>query len=191
MTAGFKKSAGVGILIIVGSIVVFTILIVVITDDVRAQAQKIEERKTALLRLANAASVLPALKNQEETVQKYESIMKNILPVQESLVEAPRWIAQAAGIAKVQASFSFIEEPVAATATSAGWIRFSLSAVGSWDGINAFIEAIEIKSSRFLVKLENTHLKMQNPTTYRMETQGKIYFSGTQEKQNREASSKQ
>ena len=101
--------------------------------------------------------------------------MDKLLATQDGLIGFP---AQIDGIARnngVDLTFSFVGDPLAATASAVGYVGFKLSATGPLDSITVFLRAMESTAPVLLSKIDSFDLT-QSGSNYTLAATGKVFF---------------
>lgn len=120
--------------------------------DINRRAQEIKKQRQELADRSAKLSLFAQLQSQSTKAEPYFSILKNILPGRDQLLDFPREMENLANQEGVGFGFTFGSE-VPPSAEQPGWMNFTIVIQGSLPKIFRFIKAIE--NSRFLVNFRS------------------------------------
>lgn len=162
--------------IILGSLALFVGLFWWLATDIRAQTQKITELRAGIYQNQKVKELLPTLQKNAQTAQKYTDSLQKFFPHQNELLLVSSWFAQQARIAQIDFDFAFTQNQTNPTPTKPGNVGFTMKATGSVQNIAQFLKTIEYQAPRFAFTLQNINITQQAENTYRLTTQGTLFF---------------
>ncbi len=162
--------------IILGSLAIFVGLFWWLATDIRAQTQGIAELRTGIYQNQKVKELLPTLQKNAQTAEKYTKALQNFFPHQSELLLVSSWFGQQARIAQIDFDFAFSQNQTDPTTTKPGTIGFTIKATGSLENISQFLKTIEYQAPRFAFMLQNINIGQQTENTYRLTTQGTLFF---------------
>lgn len=113
---------------------------------------KIDQERSALASKSNALSSLASLRGDFEKAKPYLSLLENILPPRDQLLVFSNELEGLAQKNNLQFGFTYGEEKPS-TITVPGSLAFKISLTGNYDGITAFLKALE--NERYFIDISN------------------------------------
>jgi hypothetical protein len=175
MAANFKRPLIVSFSIIAGSIAIATAIVYFLTQNISAQAVKIASDRSAIAAETGVLASIASLNAQASQAAVYRRAMEKLLPNQDGLIGFGQWAGNLAAANHVAAHVSFQGKNISPSPAMAGQAGFSLTVNGPVSNIVAFINAMEAKSSGFLLAISSFDLASGNPD-YQLSAQGNLFF---------------
>ncbi len=137
----FKTRLIVEVAIIFLSFIVLGSLILILGGDLGKRALAVQEKKGELQGMISAASSLDILKSDLERAKPYFSVLQNILPTRDKLIQLPRDLEAIAGRAKIDFNLTFGAE-TAAQENKPGYVAVTMSLGGRYKDIVQFLDRV-------------------------------------------------
>lgn len=161
-----------GFLIFVGWVMTF------LSGEISSKAEQISNHRMEINSRITAVSRLAELREAAKEAQPAIAELSTLLPTEEELVGFPRYLQNVANREGVNLSFSFqdsgsdeIDEG------EIGASEFSMDALGSYNDIISFMEAVE--KGDFIVSLSSVNITgTKNVSEFRANIRGVVYFRG-------------
>jgi hypothetical protein len=179
MKNSFKKQLWISVGVIVGALVVASLGLYILSNDIAGQTQKIVNDKTEAAQQAAVLGILAQLKSDAPVAATYTAAMNKLVPTHDDLIEVPGWLNTLAANHNVSISFSFQGGNAPASESSFGTDGFTLSVEGAPSDIAAFLADMETNSPKFLLSVTSFNL-MSNGSGYSLSVQGVFYSRMTQ-----------
>jgi hypothetical protein len=177
MKNGFGRMMWVSVGIIVGSFLVFGAALYWTIGDLDARLTEITSTRQTISSNTKAIQSLASLKEFAPQVQAYQDRINLLLPGKDDLLDFPHQIESLARLNHVATTFTFKSVPTPPTETEPGYIGFSLTVVGGYDGVQSFLRAFETQSSRFSVILDTFDVNSGvSDSDYHLVTDGRVFF---------------
>jgi hypothetical protein len=173
--ATFKKQLWVNIAVIVGEFAVASIGLFFLAGGIASLSAAIVSRRTTVLGEANAIETFANLKENGPMAARYQAAMDQLLASQDQLITFPVQVSQLGNTDGVSTDFSFVGDPVPATASAPGNVGFTLDATGPLSNVIAFAKDFEVGSPILLSRLDTFSLT-GNGSSYTFSAQGEVYF---------------
>lgn len=173
MTGAFKKQLWIKIGVGSGLVLMAILLIQLIVINIESNSQKIARQRQELgLRILGTDS-LATLKLDAEKAEPYQSILDNILPEKDRLINFGQDLITMAKKNKVAMEFAFGGE-VKSADTEPGFINFSIKADGAYDDFIRFLR--EVEKSRFLVKFTAADVTRDSGQRFDILASGQVFY---------------
>ncbi len=146
-------------------------LLLWMAGDIRSKAFAIREQKRQLTVRSLSLQSLADLKSDAERARTFSSLLENILPLKDQLINFPKDMEDIAGRYGVDFGSTFGEER-AASGVEPGFIAFTFNIGGAYDRIVAFIN--EAERSRYIIEWMAFDLS-ERSGSYRGTVSGKVF----------------
>lgn len=147
-------------------------LLLILGIDVSSQTQKIRMQRETLVNRTQAVSTLANLQSDFNESQKYLSILENILPTRDQLIDFPRELEIAARNQNLGFGFSFGNEKSPSN-SEPGATSFSVTLQGTQTQIFNFVRFLE--QSRFLIRFLTLDMNRAGEV-FNTTVRGEVFF---------------
>ena len=172
MLSGFKKQLLTQIGIALGTVLVFALFIILLNSDINKRIEQINKYRGDLAFRNQTIEVLSTAKSDLVRAQPLINNLEGLLPDKDSLVNFPRELEQIAKARKVDFGFGFGNEQ-AGSAEAPGFIRFTMTAVGEYGALIAFLSDLE--AHHYFISLDTFDMTRQINGVYSVLSSGIIY----------------
>lgn len=171
----FKKQAWIGVGIVVGSMIVFGVGFFILAGDIQTQVQAVTAGRDTVANQSVLINSYSNLKENAPAAATYQAAMDKLLATQDDLIGFPSQIDGVARNDNVDLTFSFEGDPVSAGSSTVGYVGFKLNAIGSLDGITAFLKDVELSAPISFSKIDSFDLT-QDGSNYSLDAEGRVFF---------------
>ncbi len=175
MNDSFKKYLRIGIGVILGSIVITSVAFWYFSNGLRAEADSIIAKKTALKNEASALANYAALKSDAPKAAQYDAAIQKLLPDQSGLITFNTWVSQIARGYGVIATVAYQGDPTLPTGLVPGSVAFTMTAQGPENSIVPFLDYISVKAVGFPFSFGSFNFT-NDRTQENFTGQGTLYF---------------
>lgn len=175
MPKGFRRSLIISLIAIFVGFIVSAAVFYVLGIRLSSLSSKVEGEKGLIAQRRDSVDVLAELKKASPEAEPYRQAMDSLLPTQDQLLDFPRYLETLAKNYGVSINFNFQGEPKAAEKDSPGSLGFALSMTGEFSNNLEFLKALEARSARFLLVVQNFSLNRVSGG-YNMRLQGLVFF---------------
>ncbi len=159
--------------IVLGAIVIASVALYFLSNDLTAQADKIVNDQAMLAAQTATVNALAHLKADAPQAAVYAAAMGKLLPTHDNLLGFPQWLVALGQSHHVAVSSAFQGQSAIATAATPGIDGFSMTATGASTDLVAFLRDLE-GSSVFLLSIDSVNLT-NNGSAYQLNAQGKLF----------------
>ena len=145
-----------------------------LSADIGARAQAILIYRSSLADRNTNLDTFAQLQKDAPAAAGYQAAIGQLLPSQDDLINFPQDVTTAAKSFNVNTSVSFQGEPAPATASSPGYVGFSLRASGTNANLLAFLKYIESQSTQFLLTVDSVDLAVSDPSS-QLSVAGRVF----------------
>lgn len=146
--------------------------------DLEKRADAAQKDRAIIESRSRILESLARLKTDSGEAAIYKKAIDLILPVQDKLLEFPRWLDAAARLRQVGQTFNFRGSAVPPGENTPGYIVFTLDMSGQLDNLSNLLKDIESGKEKFLARFDNFDLT-RTESGYRLLTQGRVFFGKT------------
>lgn len=164
---------GIGILVLI--LAVYAAAFYFLSSDVETQAQELVATRNLSTQRSKLLALLAELKKSSTQVDFYQAKLGALLPTEKQLIGISRSLDALSRSNQVSMDFNFEGSTVRPTADNLGYNGFRVSLQGPYDSILNFLQAIELRSSQYLMTLSDYELS-QSGDNYQFSAHGKLYF---------------
>jgi len=175
MPKSFRRSLTISLIAIFVSFIASAAIFYVLGIRLNSLSSKIAREKGLIAQRKDLVDILTELKKVAPQAEPYNRAMDSLLPTQDQLLDFPRYLDALAKNYGVSLSFNFQGEPSAAQKDSPGSLGFALSLTGELSNNLEFLKALEAKSARFLLAVQNFSLSRVSGG-YNTDLQGLVFF---------------
>ena len=175
MKDNFKRKLWISLGIIIGSVVLASVGLYILSGSITGAADKVIADRTLVRSQTTALSSLASLKHDAPVAAKYVDAINKLVPDQYALVTFGQWLQVLAGKYGVTTHFSFQGTPATPAPGSAGTAAFIADAEGSVTNLTLFMKDLEAQAPGFLLSL-NTFDLTDDGVNSRVIVQGILYF---------------
>ena len=171
----FTKQLYISLGIILASIAIAAGALYFFSGMLSSQADVIASDRVTVQSKTSAVADLARLEADASQATRYQAAIDQLLPDQYGLVTFTQWLAQLGAKYGVSTNAVFQGSIVPSSETTAGTAQFSFSAAGSPENIVAFLDGMNVKSSRFLISLTSFDVA-NDETNEKVTGQGILFF---------------
>ena len=175
MPKSFRRSLIISLTAIFVGFIASAAAFYVLGIRLNSLSAKIEREQGLITQRTDVVDVLAELKKVAPEAEPYSRAMDSLLPTQDQLLDFPGYLETLAKNYGVSLSFNFQGEPSVAQKDSPGSLGFVLSLTGELSNNMEFLKALEAKSARFLLAVQNFSLSRVSGG-YNMGVQGLVFF---------------
>jgi hypothetical protein len=156
-------------------IAVLSVAVIFLNKNLNGRVDEIDKLKAEIIIRTRTIDLIAGGNNDLKRAEPLVARLQTVIPEKDELVKFSREVARLGKENGVNLGFSFNEGEVAATATEAGHVPFTLSIIGPYDGIVASLQALE--RHPYFVRFESvTDLSYDKDGLYNLHMNGSIYF---------------
>lgn len=175
MPKSFMRSLIISLLAIFAGFIASAAAFYVLGIRLSSLSAKVEREQGLITQRTDVIDILAELKKVVPEAEPYSQAMDSLLPTQDQLLDFPRYLETLAKNYGVSLSFNFQGESSAAQKDIPGSLGFALSLTGELSNNLEFLKALEAKSARFLLVVQNFGLNRVSGG-YSMSVQGLVFF---------------
>ncbi len=175
MPKGFRRSLIVSLIVIIAAFVVSAVAFYILGIRLNSISSEIGTKNGLIAQQIGVVDILTNLKKVAPEAEPYKQVMDSLLPTEDQLLDFPRYLDALAKNYGVSLSFNFQGEPRKAQKDSPGSLGFALNLTGQLSNNLEFLKALEAKSARFLLVVQNFGLSRVGGG-YNMRLQGLVFF---------------
>ena len=175
MPKNFRRGLIISLITIFVGFIASAVVFYVLGSRLNSLSLKVEKERGLMAQSRDSVDILAELKKVAPEAEPYKQAMDSLLPTQDQLLDFPRYLDALAKNYSVSLSFNFQGEPKAAEKDSPGSLDFALSLTGELSNNLEFLKALEAKSARFLLVVQNFSLNRVSGG-YNMRLQGLVFF---------------
>jgi hypothetical protein len=171
----FRKKVYVSVSVILGSLVVFAIVVYFLDSALGAAAKEIIGLRQASGERVATLEALSELKGQAEEAAVLQKKIDALLPTQDALFSFTQYLDSLARARGISVTPAPLASPVAPSATAPGHATFSISLSGDSKNITDFLSDLEFRSTKFVLALD-TITFLPESSGFRADVGGRIFF---------------
>ena len=175
MTKSFRRSLIISLIAIFIGFIASAVIFYVLGIRLSSLSAKVAREKGLMAQRRDSVDILAELKKVAPEAEPYKQAMDSLLPTQDQLLGFPRYLDTLSKNYGVSLSFNFQGTPSVAQKDSPGSLGFVLSLTGQLSNNSEFLKALEAKSARFLLVVQNFSLS-RSGGGYNMGVQGLVFF---------------
>ena len=175
MPKSFRRSLIISLIAIFAGFIASAVVFYVLGIRLDSLSTKVAREKGLMAQRTDVVDILAELKKVAPEAEPYGRAMDSLLPTQDQLLDFPRYLDALAKNYGVSLNFNFQGEPIAAQKDSPGSLGFALSLTGQFSNNLEFLKALEAKSARFLLVVQNFSLSRVSGG-YNMGVHGLVFF---------------
>jgi len=172
----FNKRAVFNTILILGSFVLFGILIFILAGRLEREAAKIVERKKELNEAARTQELLSQLRKDALEAERYRAQIDRLLPSKDEILYLREWMVNLGKLYGVEAGFTLGESKDPQDPDSVGQVGFRISVRGTYENVLGFIESLETSKERFLISLSNLDFRELGIKDYQISSEGTAFY---------------
>jgi Tfp pilus assembly protein PilO len=163
----FKRNVfyWLGILILVG-------LLFFLKTSLGNSVSEIAKKQDLLTARSSSLKSLATLREQFQQANPYFSLLENILPPRDQLLNFSKELESLAKKSELDFGFTFGEEKVS-SGKQPGYISFRLTLTGTYNEFDGFLKSVE--ASRYFVDFSNVDMTKKGDT-FSVIVNGKVFF---------------
>ncbi len=175
MIENFRRTVIVGTSLIIGSIVIFSLILYWLSGKLYDETEQVSANRMFIKRHSELIGDLANLKTTTAEVQRYKQALDLFLPTKDELVNVSKWLDGISRAYQVNENFSFQGDATVPSDAEAGHIGFALDVNGGYDNLVNFLKDVEFKAPRYLTSFDDFDLK-RAAGNYRILIHGRIFF---------------
>jgi len=177
MFASFRKHIVACICVIVLTFALFGWGFYWLFGDLRAIAADITSDRNLIAVNTHSIAILAQLKEILPDITTYQQEMNQLLPTKDELLDFSHWVDGIARVNRVSATIVFQGATGVPTESDPGYVSFVLDVNGPYETVLSFLDAIEVKSNRFIATLDTFDATvLPSDATYHVTAQGRVFF---------------
>lgn len=157
--------------IILAIVVVFLTMIFWLSGDISERVVKIQNQQRELVARSISLESLSSLKSDAAAAKTLSSLLENILPLKDQLINFPKDMEEIARISGMDFGTSFGDEK-SATESEPGYIAFVFTIGGNYEKIVNFMRQAE--QSRYIIQWNNVDIA-EKSSVYRGTISGRVF----------------
>ena len=146
-----------------------------LSTDIVVQAQAVVAKRALSTERASLLAALADLKKNSAAVDAYQKQIDTLLPTRDQLIGIPHVLDGVARANQVGKDFNFEGATIDPAGGQLGYTGFRLGVQGGYSNLLSFLRTMELRSSQFLVALNDFDLT-QSSGTYQLTAHGKLFF---------------
>ncbi len=162
-----------GILLL--ALLVFGAAFYFLTGNILEQGKSLAATRELSTRRTQLLALLADLKRNSAGLDAYQKQIDALVPAKDQLVKVSRALDGVARADQVGMEFVFEGASNPSSPERLGYNGFRLSAQGSYGNVLNFLQFLELRSSQFLLALDDFDLS-QNGGSYQVVAHGKVFF---------------
>ncbi|OGY98218.1 MAG: hypothetical protein A2855_02865 [Candidatus Liptonbacteria bacterium RIFCSPHIGHO2_01_FULL_57_28] len=160
---------------IVGSFIVFIVIFYLFAQFLSGKVDQILANRVVIAQRASDLETLSKLKTDTAAAAEMQKKINALLPPQDNLITFPQFFNTLARNHSLAATFSFSGAPTPAAPPVPGYVDFSATVEGEAANIRLFIEALESKTTRFMVNIHGLVLSPRSGI-FHVDLSGRVFF---------------
>lgn len=170
----FPRNLSISIAIIVGSIVVFAVVLSLLAHALSGTTERIVALRAHIVRNQTLVQTLSNMKQISGDMGTYKDKIALLLPGSDQLIEFPKQINALAKMNQVGTTLS-MDENLSLPGDGPGSWGFSIIASGSFQNILSFMKALERDPGHFAIGIDTVGIS-QDQTMFRASISGKVFY---------------
>jgi hypothetical protein len=171
----FKRQLGISIAVIVGTVVIATVALYFLTENIEETARAIGMARAQTASENAELQDLASLEQNAGSAASYQAAMDKLLASQAALITFPAQVESLSRAHAVSTSFSFDGSPLPPATSTPGSITFSLNVSGPIAGVISFMKDFESAAPVLLSSLDAANVTGSG-SSYTLTVRGTVYF---------------
>lgn len=179
MEKNYTRTIWMSACFIVGSFVLFGLLMRWLSGETAARVSGIIQKRTELRQQARLIETLARFKDIAPEITAYEDKFSDLIPSRDRLIDFPAWFASLAKSTGVIAKMGFAQGGGTPLGDGMGEIKFSFEVAGPAGPIKSFLDMIEQSSPRYVMQLSGLGVTRGIGDDYTVRTSGRLLYTET------------